>query len=264
MRDQSPGGKRGMRQLERIKNWLRFQLYAPLRLNRFPSYYLSCSQFGEDMIVRNLLADVLTGFYVDIGAHHPVYYSNTYHFYRSGWRGINVDALPGSMEAFNLLRPRDINVEACVNVAPHQTREFFQFDSPALSTICPEEADRAVREAHGKIVNRLAIQTVTLSGLLDQYLLPGQSIDFLSIDVEGLDELILMAHDFTRYRPRVVVFERKGLDPLALGRDPLVTELCGRGYALVAVTGASVIMSATADRPHTDKASQASNAACAA
>ncbi len=83
MRDWWHGGKRSMPLSNRIKNWCRFQLYVPFRLNRFPSYHLSCSQFGEDMIVRHLLADIQTGFYVDIGAHHPVYYSNTYHFYTS-------------------------------------------------------------------------------------------------------------------------------------------------------------------------------------
>jgi FkbM family methyltransferase len=239
--------------LERLKNRLRFGVYAQLRLNRHPSYYLSCSQFGEDMIVRHLLAEVPIGFYVDIGAHHPVYYSNTYHFYRRGWRGINVDALPGSMELFDLLRPGDINIEKCVDAIPNQTREFYLFDSPALNTVSAEEADRVVRAGQGKVVNRRAVQTATLSGLLDRHLPSGRKIDFLSIDVEGLDEAILRAHDFTKYRPRVLVFERKNLDLLALGRDPLIAELCGRGYALIAITGASVIMCTSSDDPPPDK-----------
>ena len=70
-------------------------------------------------------------------------------------------------------------------------REFFLFDSPALNTASSEEADRAVRMGQGKVVDRHTVQTVTLPGLLDRYLRPGQPIDFLSIDVEGLDAAIL-------------------------------------------------------------------------
>ncbi len=48
------------------------------------------------------------GFYVDIGAHHPFRYSNTQFFYEKGWRGINIDATPGSMDRFKDFRPEDI------------------------------------------------------------------------------------------------------------------------------------------------------------
>ena len=231
-----------MSQLDRIRTWLRFQFYAPLRLNRFPSYHLSCSQFGEDMIIRHLLADVRTGFYVDIGAHHPVYYSNTYHFYCCGWRGINVDALPGSMEVFNLLRPRDINVEACVDAVPGRTLEFFLFDSPALNTVSRKDADRVIQTGAGHLAASQTLSTTTLDELLDRHLPPGQRIDFLTIDVEELDEVILRSHDFARHHPRVLVFERKEGIPTDLGRDPLVAHLRTNGYDLVAFTGASLVM----------------------
>jgi hypothetical protein len=229
---------------ERLKLRLRFGVYAPLRLNRFPSYNLSCSQFGEDMIVRHLLADVRTGFYVDVGAHHPVYYSNTYHFYRRGWRGINVDAVPGSMAAFDLLRPRDVNVEACVDVRAGELREFIVFDRPALNTLSEEQARAAVASGQGRVVDRRPVRTETLAGLLDRHLPPGQPIHFLSLDVEGLDEAILTHHDFGRHRPRVLVFERHELPKSEPGRDPVVGHLRAQGYDLVALAGPSVVMQA--------------------
>ncbi len=73
-----------------------------------PSYSIE----GEDRIVRSLFWEKRdTGFYVDVGAHHPFRFSNTYLFYTQGWRGINIDATPGSMRAFKKHRPRDINLE---------------------------------------------------------------------------------------------------------------------------------------------------------
>ena len=102
---------------------------------------------------------------------------------------------------------------------PEPGAEFFLFDSPALNTASSEEADRAVRMGQGKVVDRHTVQTVTLPGLLDRYLRPGQPIDFLSIDVEGLDAAILQSHDFARYRPRGwFSSERLGFARLGAGR----------------------------------------------
>lgn len=69
---------------------------------------------GEDLILREFFEYAKNGFYVDVGAHHPFRFSNTYLFYQSGWRGINIDAMPGSMKLFNRFRPKDINIECGV------------------------------------------------------------------------------------------------------------------------------------------------------
>ena len=49
------------------------------------------------MILRRLFEKQKLGFYVDVGAHHPKRFSNTYFFYKQGWNGINIDAMPNSM-----------------------------------------------------------------------------------------------------------------------------------------------------------------------
>ena len=56
----------------------------------------SYSQEGEDMILRRIFGDKRLGFYVDVGAHDPRRFSNTYYFYKRGWRGINIEPRPGS------------------------------------------------------------------------------------------------------------------------------------------------------------------------
>jgi len=72
---------------------------------------VSFAQEGEDRVLYRMFQGRFgrPGFYVDVGAHHPTRFSNTYLFYRMGWRGINLDAMPGSMAAFARARPRDIN-----------------------------------------------------------------------------------------------------------------------------------------------------------
>lgn len=70
---------------------------------------------GEDLILREMLHSAQKGFYVDVGAHHPFRFSNTYYFYKRGWSGINIDAMPNSMALFKRFRPRDINIECGVS-----------------------------------------------------------------------------------------------------------------------------------------------------
>ena len=80
-----------------------------IKNNYFDGFSLkSYSQEGEDMILRRLFEKQKTGFYVDVGAHHPKRFSNTFFFYKKGWSGINIDAMPNSMRLFDKIRPRDI------------------------------------------------------------------------------------------------------------------------------------------------------------
>lgn len=67
-------------------------------LNGF--YTKSYSQEGEDMVLNRYFQGKNSGFYVDIGAHHPKRFSNTYFFYKKAWCGINIDAMLGSMDRF--------------------------------------------------------------------------------------------------------------------------------------------------------------------
>ncbi|WP_236263975.1 hypothetical protein, partial [Dysgonomonas sp. Marseille-P4677] len=52
-------------------------------------YYnnISFSQEGEDLVINRFLENKPMGFYIDIGAHHPLRFSNTYKFYLKGWYG---------------------------------------------------------------------------------------------------------------------------------------------------------------------------------
>src|SRR5262249_37716331 len=93
----------------------------------------SFSQEGEDLLIDRIFERQDRGTYVDVGAHHPRRFSNTELLHRRGWRGVNIDATPGSMAAFRRLRPRDINLEIGI-AATSGDRDFYIFDEPALNT----------------------------------------------------------------------------------------------------------------------------------
>lgn len=181
-----------------------FQKY----LTRFEHMNPSYAQEGEDLILMDLFERKTSGFYVDIGAHHPKRFSNTYLFYLRGWSGINVDPLIGESSLFQKQRPRDINLPVGVSAEPGEL-EYFQFNEPALNTFSRERRDLLVR-SHSKdypLIGSKKIKTYPLRDLLDRYLPQGREIDFLSIDVEGLDQEVLLSNDWRKYRPDVLLVE---------------------------------------------------------
>src|SRR5690606_32490082 len=102
----------------------------------------SFSQEGEDRILARMFeaSPKTQGIYVDIGAHHPFRFSNTFLFYQRGWSGLNVDAMPGSMRLFREFRPRDRNRET--GVAEVECRLGYHiFSEPALNTFSYELAE---------------------------------------------------------------------------------------------------------------------------
>ena len=151
-----------------------------------PSEFLNeCySQEGEDCILsriyeHSMFKDKQTGFFVDVGALHPIRFSNTYKFYKKGWRGINIDALPGSMKAFKQLRPLDINLEVPIS-NEKAAIPFYIFKENALNTFSPEVVEE--RAKTGSKVERV-------------------------INVEGFDFKVLQSNNWQKYRPDILLLE---------------------------------------------------------
>lgn len=220
----------------------RFFVWGKLKANFYPSFNISHSQFGEDMLVRALTKDIKNGFYIEIGAHHPVYISNTYHFYSKGWRGINIDAIPGSMDIFNILRTRDINLEVCIVPGSSSKKiKFFMFEQSAFNTCDLDMAKQALSKGN-KLFKEVMLPGFTITEILDSYLPKETKIDFMSIDVEGLDEEILMSNDWERYQPKIIIFEKHLTNEQEFNKVPIINYLGQFGYELVGKLGFSLIL----------------------
>lgn len=210
-----------------IKRWIKA---------RFPAFHAikSYSQEGEDMILQRLFEGQAQGFYIDIGAHHPWRFSNTYHFYRQGWRGINIDAMPGSMKPFIKVRPRDINLEVPIAEEERQA-QFFCFNDPALNTFDAVRAQKIERETPFRLTQKVSLNTQRLETLLHQHLPANQVIDFMSVDAEGHDMAVLLSNDWQHFIPRVVLVEQF-VDNLVAMDSPIHHFLTERHYVLFAST----------------------------
>lgn len=200
------------------------------------------AQEGEEIILRRFFNYKNTGFFVDIGAHHPMRFSNTYTLYKMGWRGINIDVTPGSMLEFNRLRKEDINIEAGIS-DENEILNFYCFDEPALNTFDEKKAQQIINNSPYKLVSKQKIKTTTLNDILSKNIKPSTQIDFFTIDAEGYDLKVLKSNDWSRFKPKVIVVESSFIDISSLNSDEIFVYLDNKGYKPFAKTFKSVFYS---------------------
>ncbi|MCB5184122.1 FkbM family methyltransferase [Methylobacillus gramineus] len=169
-------------------------------------YKLSYAQEGEDLILGRIFDRSSSGYYIDIGAHHPVRFSNTYLFYKRGWRGVCVDPSQDAIALFKQRRPADIALEMGVSDQESELT-YYMFDEPALNTFSKILADQRIENTTYKSIGTRKVPVRPLNKILDEILQPGTKIDFMTIDVEGLDYQVLVSNDWSKYRPRIVLAE---------------------------------------------------------
>ena len=164
---------------------------------------ISYAQNGEDAVLARLF-DRSTGFYVDVGAGHPVTDSVSKHFSDRGWRGMNIEPLPEEHALLCSARPRDINIRAA---ATDRTGRVALYPGPAsnrgASTVVPHLAPPSGEDELP--LAPIEVDAVRLMDLLDAHQVP--PIDFLKIDVEGAESMVIGDVDWDVVRPRVIVVE---------------------------------------------------------
>src|SRR5437762_10432735 len=114
----------------------------------------SYAQSGEDIIAAVLLRDLLgiaAPTYLDIGAHHPSYLSNTYYFYKLGCSGVCVEPDPDLCQNIQRARTRDICLNAGIGMEQQTSANFYVLSTRTLNTFSQEEAELQVQTQNHKI-----------------------------------------------------------------------------------------------------------------
>jgi FkbM family methyltransferase len=210
---------------------------TPVRYMEEP--VISYAQNLEDVLLFRGLLGKRAGFYVDVGAGNPNWDSVTNWFYRIGWNGINIEPNPLMFSDLAAFRARDINLNIGIHAQPG-TLKFYQVLQNSvghgwgLSSFDPKVKELAARL--GFEVRELPVETVTLASVLDRHA-KDRTIDFLKIDVEGLEATVLASCDFRRYRPRVLCIEAIASEGGVPTHQKWEPELMSRDYLFAAFDG---------------------------
>jgi FkbM family methyltransferase len=154
----------------------------------------------EQEEVRAFFAHARSGYFVEVGANHPTFASQTWHLEQLGWRGLLVEPQPDLAE--NLRRQRSARVFAVACSSPANAGQRMTFHvAGALSSLERE------RMAPGAELQRvIEVPVRTLDDILAEVQAP-VPLDLLSLDVEGHELKVLEGFTFARWRPRLVLLE---------------------------------------------------------
>ena len=177
--------------------------FLSIFLKSFTTKKISYSYGGIDSLVANIFKNNNDGFYVDIGCGHPIKNNNTYLLNKRGWKGINIDLDEENIDLFNIYRKNDENINIAVSNDNKEVDLYFYHSKSAINTISKEAAN--YQKAKVSSVKR--VKSKTLNEILINSKFKGIQIDFLSIDVEGSELLVLKNFDFKKYSPKVIVVE---------------------------------------------------------
>ena len=177
--------------------------FLSIYLKSFTTKKISYSYGGIDSLVANIFKDNNNGFYVDIGCGHPIKNNNTYLLSKKGWCGINIDLDEENIDLFNIYRKKDENINIAVSNDGKEVDLYFYHSKSAINTI----SKKAANYQKAKVSAIKKIKSKTLNELLDISKFKNIKIDFLSIDIEGSELLVLKNFDFKKYSPKVIVVE---------------------------------------------------------
>jgi len=223
--------------MKSIKNLLAKRGFPP-SIEAFKSCTASYSQFGEDMIVASLFPkESPCGYYLDLGCYHPLQWSNTYHFYRRGWRGLSVDASGAFKRHWHKHRPRDTHLVCAVTPSPlHQVLNYVESRDLPATNYCQIVNTSQSEVPQQNRDEKLEIQSLAISELSQWWPFAAQPT-IVSSDLEGLDYEIWKNFPFECFKPKVLILENHDNSMYKALSD----HLCDNGYELYGLCGPSLV-----------------------
>ena len=180
-----------------LQNKFFYYFYKRLKIFKNSSKNSHLAEYGEDIFVRRFFKNIKKGIYVDIGCYHPIKFNNTLLLYNRGWKGVNIDLNPTSIDLFNMVRNEDLNINACLSDKEEEVTIFFDNEFSALNSIYSSNVEKFQIKNYKKLKTRTKI----FSDLVKD------NFDFLNIDCEGNDLKILKSINLTIYTPKLICIE---------------------------------------------------------
>jgi FkbM family methyltransferase len=196
----------------------------------------SWSQFGEDLVIRSALQKInllhQPMIYIDVGAFHPVKYSNTLLLQKIGWKGINIDPNPASIDLFVAERPADLNVQCGISSKPGQGiySQRVKGEISAIGSLVGQEGD-SINAADDDESCLIQVPIRRLDEILKDYQWNDWRFGLLNIDTEGTELEVLESNDWGQFRPLLISIEENHpnyskIDPFLKGHDYILIAEC--------------------------------------
>jgi FkbM family methyltransferase len=139
------------------------------------------------------------GFFIDVGANEPIRGSQTWLLEQKGWEGTLIEPNPELCKALRRQRTKCRVVEAAM-CAPEEVggADLHLGVSSGHSSVCPTHEHALT----GQVVR---VKMQTLDSVVES--LGVRQIDFVSIDVEGLELHVLKGFNLKRWLPSLILLE---------------------------------------------------------
>jgi FkbM family methyltransferase len=211
-------------------------------------------QCGEDLIVAALITarafregcDPGSLRYLEVGGNHPFATSATFLLHvQLGMTGVIVEANSALIPALRKGRPNDVIIHAAVTDNDEPTAILTVSRFSELSSLDPHfsiDWSKRSKSPSAIATGKQEVSAIRINQIVKKYMDDGPPC-FMSIDIEGLDLVVLQDFDFKRYRPWLVQVEPS--DDYIPGNSHKICQYMGSvGYRLLAKTDVNMIFGA--------------------
>lgn len=183
--------------MKALRKWIRIHvpIVPSFCRNLLFSLKKDPSQCGEQNYLLKYFSSIENGLYIELGAFHPIYYSNSIGFKRKGWKGISYEANSDFKILWRIFRNSDrlVNKAVLPNRAVGDMTKFYFMERgvDGTSSALKEHATtHALR--YGITTREAIIPSISIEEVLDNFLVKySQPPDLMLVDIEGLDISIL-------------------------------------------------------------------------
>jgi hypothetical protein len=168
------------------------------------------SQWGEDLSINDFFKNKKKGVYLDIGCFHPYMFSNTCLLHKKGWAGVNIDVNQTAIDLFNISRPKDINLCTTIDEGRREFKVYYDDPFSPVNTL-DEDFYKNLKKSFFKDYKIFSIKSKTMQEVIEIGKIK-KEIDFINIDVEGLDYEILQQIELKKFKVKLISIETHNVD----------------------------------------------------
>ena len=161
------------------------------------------------------------GFFLDVGCFDGETISNTYKLEKYGWNGICIDAFPQNFST----RPRSKVIQAVITGEKDQEIEFTKSKCPEISGVT---SHLSTSNWQSWVDQKVTLKSSLLQDILNENKAP-EFIEYLNLDIEGMEYEALKNFDFNKYKFGCLSIEHNYKEP---NRSNIKNLLESKGYKL--------------------------------